>query len=69
MVPRDSSWFSVFNGTRLVPLRQQPLYTEDLIGLRQLDERAALEFGSVPGAHMQFTMDWFKENVVNKYLA
>jgi palmitoyl-protein thioesterase len=53
VVPRDSSWFSFFDGAALVPLRDQPLYKDDYIGLRALDERGGLFLESAPGEHMQ----------------
>lgn len=34
MVPRDSAWFSFFDGSQVVPLRQQAMYAEDWIGLK-----------------------------------
>lgn len=33
---------------------------EDWLGLRSLDEQGKLLFEEAPGAHMQFTLDWFK---------
>jgi palmitoyl-protein thioesterase len=59
VVPRDSAWFSWFNGTNLVPLREQPLYTEDRLGLAEMDLNGKLFFEEVPGGHMQFTLDEF----------
>ncbi|KXZ55785.1 hypothetical protein GPECTOR_2g1335 [Gonium pectorale] len=69
VVPRDSAWFSFFDGSSLVPLRQQPLYTEDWIGLRSLDGAGRLVMDEVAGAHMQFSISWFRDNVVDRYLA
>lgn len=69
MVPRDSAWFSFFNGTDLIPLKDQPLYQQDWIGLRQLDEAGKLLLEEAPGEHMQFTLKWFAEEVMHKYLA
>lgn len=40
VVPRDSEVFGAFaNGTmdHVIPMRQQPIYTEDWIGLKELD--------------------------------
>lgn len=68
VVPRDSAWFSQFNGTAVVPLVSQPLYTEDWLGLRALDEAGKLHFDEAPGQHMHFTLDWFDAHVVEKYL-
>lgn len=47
--------------TRVIP-------AEDWIGLRTLDESNRLVFAEAPGAHMHFTMDWFEEHIVDKYL-
>ncbi len=69
VVPRDSSWFSFYNGTDLLPLRQQPLYTEDWLGLRELEQSGRLVYADAPGQHMQFTFQWFEEHVINAYLA
>eukprot|EP00955_Chlamydomonas_euryale_P059855 357516-Chlamydomonas_euryale.AAC.15 len=69
MVPRDSSWFGFYNGTALVPLEQQRLYTEDWIGLRKLDESGRLVRASIEGRHMHFSQEWFEEHVLWKYLA
>lgn len=69
VVPRDSAWFSVLQGTEVVPLQTQLLWTEDWLGLRALDEAGGVFFGTIPGVHMQFTLDWFDENVVTPYLS
>lgn len=69
VVPRDSSWFSFFNGTQLLPLAEQPLYTEDWLGLQALDQQGKLVFAEVPGAHMHFTFAWFTQEIIIKYLA
>ncbi len=42
--------------------------TEDWLGLRALDERGALVMSDCPGDHMQFSDEWFKVNVIDKYL-
>lgn len=70
VVPRDSAWFSYFDDTvgQLVPLAQQPLWTEDWLGLKQLSEAGKLEFKEIEGEHMQFSLDWFRENIVEPYL-
>ncbi|GLI68395.1 hypothetical protein VaNZ11_012781 [Volvox africanus] len=68
VVPRDSAWFSFFDGERLMPLREQAMYNEDWIGLRTLDEQGRLIMDDIPGMHMQFSLQWFAENVIRKYL-
>jgi palmitoyl-protein thioesterase len=67
VVPRDSSWFSWFNGTHLVPLVEQPLYLEDWLGLKELDDSGRLVFAEVEGEHMQFSFDWFEAEIIDKY--
>lgn len=70
VVPRDSAWFSFWDGAEtVIPLKEQPLYKEDWLGLRRLDEAGGLIFESAPGEHMQFTLKWFEEKVVDAYLA
>ena len=69
VVPRDSAWFAWQRGAELVPLREQALYQEDWLGLRALDEAGRLVLADCPGAHMQFTLDWFAANVIAPYLS
>jgi len=69
VVPRDSAWFSFYNGTDLLDLKDQPIYTEDWIGLKQLDKEGKLVFESAPGEHMQISLKWFTSHVMDKYLA
>jgi len=44
--------------TAIVPMRQQPLYVDNYIGLRSLDERGAIAFVTCPGKHMELTGCW-----------
>ncbi|KAK7051405.1 hypothetical protein VNI00_004905 [Paramarasmius palmivorus] len=41
-----------------LPMHLQPLYTEDWIGLRKLDERGGVVFDICEGAHMQIGECW-----------
>lgn len=50
----------------IVPMRLQPLYTEDWIGLRTLDERGAVVMVTCPGRHMQLTGCW--EGLAQKWI-
>ena len=68
VVPRDSSWFSFDNGTAVVPMEQTDLYRDDTIGLRALNERGDVLRLECPGAHMQFTLDWFDDSVTKAFL-
>merc|ERR1719219_1923027 len=50
------------------PLTEAPIYMEDRIGLRALDEAGKLAFLTIPGVdHMQIPEEWFIENVVVPY--
>ena len=68
VVPRDSAWFSMQNGDDLIPLRSSQLYSEDWLGLRQLDNEGALVMSEAPGVHMQFSLQWFEDKVIRPYL-
>ncbi|WVQ82426.1 hypothetical protein IAT38_004554 [Cryptococcus sp. DSM 104549] len=53
--PAQSSHFATYsptNKTEIIPLYQQPIYTEDWIGLRALDEQGGLRLEHCPGEHM-----------------
>jgi hypothetical protein len=48
VVPRDSAWFSFFDGQRSSPLRgANALYTELKMGLRTMDDAGKLHFEEV----------------------
>ena len=51
----------------IVPLRESPLYLQDWIGLKALDERGALHFLEVEGDHLQFSRQWFIDEIINVY--
>jgi palmitoyl-protein thioesterase len=55
VVPKETAWFEEVNGTVNTPLRARKLYTEDWIGLRDLDRKGGLKFRQIPGDHMQIT--------------
>ena len=65
VVPRDSSWFSVFDAeqNRVVPLQETALYKEDWIGLKELEETGRLTLLTAPGDHMHFGKEWFADNI------
>ncbi|KAH8424313.1 palmitoyl-protein thioesterase family protein [Aspergillus melleus] len=55
--PKESAWFAEVNATsgEVTPLREREIYKQDWLGLRELDEKGALEFKTVPGGHMQLS--------------
>ena len=54
VVPKESGWFAEVNATSEVvtPLRERPIYKEDWLGLKALDEKGGLIFKTTPGGHM-----------------
>jgi hypothetical protein len=54
---------------RCFPYRAPRRSQEDWIGLRRLDEAGKLALEKAPGAHMQFSLDWFESEVMWRYLA
>ncbi|CAK5281414.1 unnamed protein product [Mycena citricolor] len=68
VVPPESAWFgsqdetSLYDNQRVLrqglSMREQPLYLEDWIGLRKLDERGDVVFEVCEGAHMQISDCW-----------
>ncbi|KAI0062827.1 alpha/beta-hydrolase [Artomyces pyxidatus] len=75
VVPKESAWFGSYavpededdEDDTIVPMKAQPLYEEDWIGLRQLDERGAVVLDSCDGEHMQMTTDCW-EPLVKLYV-
>jgi palmitoyl-protein thioesterase len=78
--PKETSWFGseavvdeyanadqtlLRSRTTIIPMREQPLYVEDWIGLRTLDERGGVVFETCKGRHMQIGNCW--EYLVQNY--
>ena len=53
--PKESGWFDdVYEETgKVVKLRDRDLYKEDWLGLKKLDKKGGLVFGTMPGDHMR----------------
>ena len=51
----------------ILPLRESLLYVEDRIGLKALDEAGKLHFMDVEGDHLQFSRQWFIDNIINVF--
>ena len=82
VVPKESSWFgseaplddmtshsqSPLNTqkTVIIPMRLQPLYRHDWIGLRALDKRGAVVLETCDGEHMQLGECW--ERIVKQFI-
>ncbi|KAH9956956.1 alpha/beta-hydrolase [Lactifluus volemus] len=74
VVPKESAWFGSYaipddeeecegeeaDSKSIVPMREQPLYTEDWIGLRTLDESGRIVFQSCESEHMHILPECLK---------
>jgi palmitoyl-protein thioesterase len=54
------------SGHSVLPMRLQPIYLEDWIGLRELDERGRIVFETCKGEHMQMGDCW--EELVRQFV-
>jgi len=54
VIPKESGWFAEVNVTSgsTTKLKDLPIYQEDWIGLKKLDEKGGLRFVTLPGEHM-----------------
>ncbi|CEL60494.1 palmitoyl-protein thioesterase [Rhizoctonia solani AG-1 IB] len=75
VVPKESGWFGSYKPASLsepdamdeeviVPMRQQPIYKDDRIGLRTLDEAGKIHFTTCEGPHMRISDDCWKPLVL-----
>lgn len=57
VIPKESGWFAEVNATSgdVTPLRERPIYKEDWLGLKELDEQEGLVFLTTHGDHMQLS--------------
>lgn len=62
--PRTSQWFSTKTTKREIPLRYQPMYRDDLLGMRQMHKEGRMLFYSNVGDHMHV-----HEYQMKRYLA
>merc|ERR1712183_637180 len=70
--PRVSEHFEFYTPGQsevILPLRESPIYVEDRIGLKALDEAGKLHFLDVEGDHLQFSRQWFIDEIINVFLA
>ncbi|XP_033645194.1 palmitoyl-protein thioesterase 1-like [Asterias rubens] len=68
--PKESEWFGFYKPGQtkeLYTLQESPLYTEDKLGLKAMDQAGKLVFLKAPFDHLQFTQEWFEQNLL-KYI-
>lgn len=63
VVPKESGWFADVNATsgEITHLRDRPIYKEEWLGLKSLDEKGGLVFKGAPGKHMELDSKVLKE--------
>ena len=67
VVPPESSHFGYYQPGQdqdVVDMHQLPVYTDNRIGLREMDEQGKLVMLSTDGDHLQITEDFFAEQIV-----
>ncbi|XP_042540759.1 palmitoyl-protein thioesterase 1 [Dipodomys spectabilis] len=65
--PVESEWFGFYRSGQakeIIPLQKTALYTQDLLGLKQMDKAGRLVFLAVEGDHLQFSEEWFNVNII-----
>jgi palmitoyl-protein thioesterase len=81
VIPKESSWFGSYPSipesegeeegyggeNRIVPMREQPLYVEDWIGLRTLDESGSVVLVPCDAEHMRLSLECWQP-LVEKYV-
>ncbi|XP_045112679.1 palmitoyl-protein thioesterase 1-like isoform X2 [Portunus trituberculatus] len=71
VVPTESEWFGFYSpgqDQEILSLQQTELYLEDRLGLKEMDEAGKLKFVSVDGDHLEFSDEWFLQEIVDKYV-
>ncbi|XP_033360772.1 palmitoyl-protein thioesterase 1 [Bombus vosnesenskii] len=69
--PTETEMFGFYKpgqGSLIQTLEQSDLYREDRLGLKMLHDSGRIHFLHVHGNHLQFTEDWFVDNIIKKYL-
>lgn len=69
--PKETEWFGFYTpgqALNITSLHNSPLYTEDRLGLQQMEKGGRLKLLSVPGDHLEFSEDWFREIIIDEYL-
>lgn len=71
VVPVESEWFGFYTpgqDVQVLPLQQSQIYLEDRLGLKEMDEAGKLHFLTQDGNHLEFTDEWFLEEIVDKFV-
>ncbi|XP_018097272.1 palmitoyl-protein thioesterase 1 isoform X2 [Xenopus laevis] len=65
--PPDTEWFGFYKpgqSKETIRLQDSSLYTEDRLGLKEMEKAGKLVFLGVEGNHLQFSQEWFNKNII-----
>ncbi|XP_065669049.1 palmitoyl-protein thioesterase 1 isoform X2 [Hydra vulgaris] len=65
--PKDTEWFGFYKEGQaedVYTLQESKLYIEDRLGLQEMDKAGKLHFLISDGNHLQFTQDFFNEEIL-----
>ncbi|XP_022352128.1 palmitoyl-protein thioesterase 1 isoform X3 [Enhydra lutris kenyoni] len=65
--PVDSEWFGFYRSGQAketIPLQETSLYTQDRLGLKEMDNAGQLVFLAVEGDHLQLSQEWFYAHII-----
>ncbi|XP_023229524.1 palmitoyl-protein thioesterase 1-like [Centruroides sculpturatus] len=69
--PPISEWFGFYDegqAKKVHTLQESKLYSEDWLGLKQMDKQGKLHFLEAIGDHLQIDMNWFLEKIIKPFL-
>lgn len=69
--PKESEWFAYYEpgqDKNILKLQDSKLYTEDWLGLKEMDKNKKLHLLEVIGDHLQIDLDWLKKNIIDVFL-
>jgi len=67
VVPRESEWFGFYKPGQqkeLYTLQESALYTEDKLGLQQMEREGKLSFLSIPADHLHVPASFWEEEII-----
>ncbi|KAF6110848.1 palmitoyl-protein thioesterase 1 [Phyllostomus discolor] len=65
--PVDSEWFGFYKSGQdkeTIPLQETTLYTEDRLGLKEMNNVGQLVFLAIEGDHLQLSEEWFNAHII-----
>jgi len=67
VTPHESEHFGFYaenDTTKIIPLHESLLYLNDTLGLKTMDEQSRIKFLESDTDHLQFTDQWFIDNII-----